>query len=104
MRRQAAGAVEVHRVIAARRWSGDERARFVATGLAARAALVLEDLRRRRGLTLAELAVRAGTSKAQVHRLLGGRYGGLTLRSLVRLAHVLGCDVRVDVTPRRRAS
>lgn len=104
MRADVRDAVEVRDWLArlSPRWTDEQRARFVLESVAIRIASQLEGRRRRRGVALQELAKRAGTSKAHVHRLLSGRYRGLTLRSLVRIAVALGCDVDVRIRERAR--
>jgi len=73
--------------------------RYLALRVASRVAAQLDELRARRGLSYAALASRAGTSKAQVIRLLSGTYDGMTTRSIAKLASALGSDVDVSVRP-----
>lgn len=96
-------AKEIHEIIAERTRRAHERGEpppnYGITYLAAGLAIRLEDLRAEQSLTLQELADKVGTSKAYVSRLLSGRYSGLTLRTLTRLAWSLGCAVEIKLRP-----
>ncbi len=48
-------------------------------------------------ITQTELAHRLGTSKAAVNRLLDPEHPSLTLNTLVKVANVLGREVRVSI-------
>src|SRR5712691_10896652 len=73
--------------------------RYLAVRVASRVAAQLDELRMRRGLSYAALASRAGTSKAQVIRLLSGTYDGMTTKSIAKLASALGSEIDVRVRP-----
>ncbi len=73
--------------------------RYLAIRVASRVAAQLDKLRERRGLSYAALASRAGTSKAQVIRLLSGTYDGMTTKSIAKLASALGSEIDVRVRP-----
>lgn len=64
--------------------------------------LTLEALRRIElaGLSRRELARRLGTSATQLYRLLDPTNDGKSLRQLLALLHVLGCEVDVQVRDR----
>lgn len=47
----------------------------------------------------AELARKLGVSKAMVTKLLSGN-PNMTMKTMVTLAHVLGCELDVDIHPR----
>lgn len=55
------------------------------------------------GLSVREVARSLGTSPTQLYRLLDPTNYAKSLRQLMSLLHLLGCDVDVAVTPRRRA-
>lgn len=74
-------------------------ARYILVRLAGRISAQLDALRRDQGLSQQNLADLAGTSKAQVNRLLSGDYTGTTTTSLCRVAAALGCDVDVRIRP-----
>lgn len=95
----ARDAKEIGAVLAARRRRGTSE--HGQTYLAARIALRLEDLRTRSGLTQRELAERVGTSRAHISRLLSGRYAGLTITTLARLAAALDCEIDIVFRPPR---
>lgn len=52
-----------------------------------------------RKLTKAGLALRMGTSRSQLDRLLDPENDSLTLNSLVRAAHAVGHRVKVELIP-----
>lgn len=103
-RAQKVPAQEIHEIVAERmrraRERGEAAAKYGLTHIAARLAIRLEDLRAQQHLTLQELADRVGTSKAHVSRLLSGRYTGLTMNTLARLAAALDCDLEITLKPR----
>jgi hypothetical protein len=53
-------------------------------------------------LSRREICRRLGTSASQLYRLIDARNGRTSMRQLVTLLHVLGCDVTLRVTKRRR--
>ncbi len=61
--------------------------------------LRLSELRIQRGLTQRELAKAAGVPASLVERVERGRYKGVSLRSLARLATAIGSTVEVLLTP-----
>ena len=67
--------------------------------------LTVEARRRvdRAGLSRRELARRLKTSVPQVYRLLDPGNTRKSIRQLVGLLHLLGCDVRLVVDPKRAA-
>src|SRR5205814_10069568 len=67
--------------------------------------LTVEAQRRasRSGLSRRELARRLSTSVPQLYRLLDPANTRKSLGQLIGLLHVLDCDVRVVVSPRRAA-
>ncbi len=79
-----------------RDWPSD---RYLAVRFASRVAAQLEQLRQQQGLSYDALADRAGTSKAQVIRLLSGTYDGMTTKSMAKLASALRCEIDVKVRP-----
>lgn len=56
-------------------------------------------LRRRLSMTQAELAAQMGTTQSVVSRLESAN-GNVTLRTLERLAEVLGCVLKVSLEPK----
>ena len=81
-------------------WPSD---RYLAVRIASRVAAQLEHVRERQELTYEALAQRAGTSKAQIIRLLSGTYDGMTTKSMAKVAAALGCEIEVRVHPRATA-
>ncbi|GMU77260.1 MAG: hypothetical protein AMXMBFR46_00610 [Acidimicrobiia bacterium] len=55
-------------------------------------------------LSAREIARALGTSPAQLYRLLDPTNYTKSVRQLLSLLYVLGCDVEVEVTQRRRAA
>lgn len=88
----------------AERSGGKISPRYVLVRLAGRVAAQLDDLRQEQVLSQEALAKLAGTSKAQVNRLLSGDYTGMTTKSLCKVAAALGCDVDVKIHPVRAAA
>jgi transcriptional regulator with XRE-family HTH domain len=79
--------------------------RFRKTGDARGVALQLTTLRKKAGLSQAELARRVGTSQQQISRLESPKYEGHSLSMLRRVAEVLGAGVSVqmcELEPRER--
>src|SRR5438477_6300278 len=60
-------------------------------------------LRKRRGLTQAELARRSGVSQPMIAQIESGTLNNLTLKTLARTASVLGAKLKIDLVPRRTA-
>ena len=58
-------------------------------------------LRKRRGLTQAELAGRSGVSQPMIAQIESGKLNNLTLRTLVRTAAALDAKLKIDLVPRR---
>ena len=85
----------------AERSGGEVSFQYLLVRLAGRVAARLDELRQEQELSQAELANRAGTSKAQLNRLLSGDYTGMTTKSLCKVAAALGCDVEVKIQPIR---
>jgi transcriptional regulator with XRE-family HTH domain len=52
------------------------------------------------GLSRREICRRLGTSASQLYRLIDARNGRTSMRQLVTLLHVLGCDVSLKVSER----
>lgn len=77
-----------------RDWPSD---RYLAVRFASRVAAQLDQLREQQGLSYEALADRAGTSKAQVIRLLSGTYDGMTTKSMAKLAAALRCEIDVRI-------
>jgi transcriptional regulator with XRE-family HTH domain len=63
----------------------------------------LEQLRKQRGLTQVQLALRAGLSQSMIAKLESGKVQNYELRTLVRIAAAAGAHVRVTFEPLRRA-
>lgn len=57
----------------------------------------LVGLRQLRGLSQRDLAQALGVSQPVIAKLESGEQRNLELRTLVRLAHALGADVRIDI-------
>ena len=72
------------------------RKTYEEEGIYAELAIQIARLRERRGLTQRELAKRLRTSQQTVSRLENPRNGSLSLRTLVKLAHVLGKELKVQ--------
>jgi transcriptional regulator with XRE-family HTH domain len=60
-------------------------------------------LRKRRGLTQAELARRSGVSQPMIAQIESGALNNLTLKTLARTARVLGARLKIDLVPRGTA-
>lgn len=61
----------------------------------------LLDARKQAGLTQEEVALRMGTTRSAISRLEGARKHLPALATLRRYAEVLGCDVEINLVPRR---
>jgi transcriptional regulator with XRE-family HTH domain len=61
----------------------------------------LADLRRRRGMTQAQLAEKMGVKQPLVARLEVGGSKNLTLKTIMKAAVVLGADVEFRIRPRK---
>ena len=72
------------------------RASYEEEGLFVELAIQVAHLRQKRGLTQQELAKRLHTSQQTVSRLESPKNGSLSLRTLVKLAHALGKEVKVQ--------
>lgn len=57
-------------------------------------------LRRERGLSQRALAQALGVSQPVIAKLESGEQSNLELRTLVRLAHALGAELRIDIVER----
>jgi transcriptional regulator with XRE-family HTH domain len=57
-------------------------------------------LRKRRGLTQAELAGRSGVSQPMIAQIESGKLSNLTLRTLARTAAALDANLKIDLIPR----
>src|SRR5258708_4395898 len=62
----------------------------------------IANLRKRQGLTQAELARRSGVSQPMIAQIESGKLNNLTLKTLARTARVLGARLKIDLVPRRR--
>ncbi len=62
----------------------------------------ISDLRRRRGMSQAQLAKRTGVSQPMIAKFESGRFQNVTLRTLVRTARALGAAIRIDIVPLRQ--
>ncbi len=60
-------------------------------------------LRKQQGLTQAELARRSGVSQPMIAQIESGMLNNLTLKTLVRTAHVLGAKLKIDLVAPRKA-
>lgn len=63
-------------------------------------------LRKRRGMTQADLARRSGVSQPMIAQIESGRLNNLTLKTLARTAYALDARLRVDLvsqSPSQRA-
>jgi len=61
----------------------------------------LYDAMQRQGVTRAELARRLGTSQAYITRVLSGN-ANFTLKTMAKLAHALGMQLDVGLSPQER--
>jgi predicted XRE-type DNA-binding protein len=75
---------------------------YLADLVAHELAVAAHDRIREAGLSRREICRRLGTSASQLYRLIDARNGRTSMRQLVTLLHVLGCDVTLRVTKRRR--
>lgn len=73
----------------------------IAEGVAIDYIFEAEKRRHELGLSYAELARRMGVSRAYMSKLMSGTQNS-TLGSLVKLALVLGCEVKLSLKPVRR--
>lgn len=62
---------------------------------------LLLDARKKAGLSQEEVAVRMGTTRSAISRLETARKHLPALGTLRRYAEVLGCDVEINLVPRR---
>jgi len=85
--------------------SGRKRAVLDQALMNAAIAQAIHDLRRRAGLTQAQLAARVGTSHSVISRLEDADYDGHSLKLLVRISAALDhrLEVRFTRRPKRRA-
>jgi transcriptional regulator with XRE-family HTH domain len=60
-------------------------------------------LRKRRGLTQADLARRSGVTQPMIAQIESGKLHNLTLKTLVRTARALGASLRIDLVPHSRS-
>ena len=74
----------------------DVRKAYQEEGFFVELAIQIVRLREQRGLSQRELAHRLQTSQQTISRLESPRNSSLSLRTLVKLAHALGKDVRVQ--------
>jgi len=65
-------------------------------GLFVELAIRIAHLRQHKGVTQRQLAQRLHTSQQTISRLESPRNGSLSLRTLVRIAHALGKEVKVQ--------
>ena len=72
------------------------RKAYEEEGLFVELAIQIVRLREQRGLSQRELAHRLQTSQQTISRLESPHNGSLSLRTLVKLAHALGKNVRVQ--------
>ena len=72
------------------------REAYEEEGLFVELAIQIGRLRQRRGLSQRALAKRLHTSQQTISRLESPRNGSLSLRTLVKLAHALGKEVKVQ--------
>jgi DNA-binding XRE family transcriptional regulator len=76
------------------------RERFEAADRALEITFQLAELRRKRGLTQAQVAAIMGTKRQTIARLENPASYGQTFAALRRYAEVLGGELRVTVVPR----
>lgn len=62
---------------------------------------LLLDARKQAGLSQEEVAVRMGTTRSAISRLEAARKHLPALGTLRRYAEVVGCDVEINLVPRR---
>jgi len=74
----------------------------IAEGIALDLALEFEKRRDELGLSYAEIARRMGVSRQRVHRLFSGTQNS-TIGSLLKLALVLGCDLKINIAAQTKA-
>ena len=72
------------------------RKAYEEEGIYAELAIQVARLRAKRGLSQRELARRLHTSQQTISRLESPRNGSLSLRTLIKLAHALGKDLKVQ--------
>jgi hypothetical protein len=73
---------------------------YLADLLAHALAVAARERLRTAGLSRREICRRLGTSASQLYRLIDARNGRTSMRQLVTLLHVLGCDVSLKVSER----
>ena len=54
----------------------------------------LEELRRKAGMTIADLSCKSGVSAPTIIKIEAGRIDTVTIKVLFKLAVALGCDAR----------
>ncbi len=72
------------------------REAYEEEGLFVELAIQIGRLRERKGLTQRALAKRLHTSQQTISRIESPRNGSLSLRTLIKLAHALGKEVKVQ--------
>ena len=72
---------------------------MLTTYAAMRLANRIEKIRNDEEVTLEELAMRIGSSKSHMSRVLSGNYTGMSLGTLVRISAALGYEPYVDFRP-----
>ena len=72
------------------------REAYEEEGLFVELAIQIAHLRQRKGFTQRQLAKRLHTSQQTISRLESPRNGSLSLRTLVRIAHALGKEIKVQ--------
>ena len=72
------------------------REAYEEEGLFVELAIQIGRLRERKGLTQRALAKRLHTSQQTISRIESPRNGSLSLRTIVKLAHALGKEVKVQ--------
>ena len=73
------------------------RKHYEEEGVFVELAIQIARLRTQRGLSQRELARRLRTSQQTISRLESPRNGSLSLRTLLKLAHVFGKDLKVQL-------
>ncbi|MBI3087536.1 MAG: helix-turn-helix domain-containing protein [Candidatus Omnitrophica bacterium] len=72
------------------------RKAYEEEGLFVELAVQIAHLRQRKGVTQRQLAKRLHTSQQTISRLESPRNGSLSLRTLIRIAHALGKELKVQ--------
>ncbi len=87
-----------------KQWLGDPEVRkeYDALGTDFQIAAEITKARMKARMTQAELAERIGTKPTAVSRLESPHYGKVSISTLRKVANALGCELQVQLLPKKR--